>query len=109
MRNGLFGNARDLYKPRNGLFSNARDLYKPRKAQWDNFRALIRRLAEDPDGPQARAVLEVELLPFKECEEKIASDFEQEVTLATLVKALPNLRQFRSVSPDLPLLLSRRY
>lgn len=75
---------------------------KSRTTQWAQSRALVRRLAGDRDGPHARAVLEVEVAAFRSDERRVVAEFEQESTLSMLVKALPNLKQFRFVLPGLP-------
>jgi hypothetical protein len=60
----------------------------------------MRRLVEDPNGQQARAVREVEILAFLTKEDDdAAAELEQKDGLAAFVKALPNLQHFRFVSP----------
>ncbi|KAL2015122.1 hypothetical protein VTK56DRAFT_6296 [Thermocarpiscus australiensis] len=81
---------------------------KSRLSPWDESLSLIRRLAGQPHGEQARAVHEVEINPFKSAYdardlthgfdgEELVPDVKN--ALAMLVKALPNIRHFRLWSP----------
>jgi hypothetical protein len=72
---------------------------KSRETQWSDFRTLIRRLVDNPNPEQASAVREVEVVGFHNGENHFATDLEQKDALAMLVNALPNLQQFRFVSP----------
>ncbi len=91
---------RGLYEYLDSLV-DGKETKKSRETQWSDFCALVRRLVEHPNREQVYAVREVEVVEFEEGEEDFASDLEKKDALAMLVKALPNLQRFRSVSPSL--------
>jgi hypothetical protein len=64
------------------------NLEEAREAQQNDLLALTRRLVGNPNGQQAHAVREIEVL----------ASWEHKEELVHLVKALPNLQHFRFVS-----------
>lgn len=80
---------------RNKSEEKKRKKMESRETQWHDSCTLIRRLVGDPNGVQARAVREVDVLGFSDREKNITSMLNQEGGLAALVKALPNLKHFR--------------
>ncbi|KAK0625013.1 hypothetical protein B0T17DRAFT_617160 [Bombardia bombarda] len=78
---------------------------KLRDAQWRDTFALIRRLVTNPDGQQAHAVREVEVVVPERGEEYAVRQFEHpDKGLAAQVRALPGLRQVRPQSALTPAL-----